>query len=160
MGRRSELTGGRTVARQEGCVQPRGSGRRPKDRPPTVVLAWKDSGGKMLVLSRKVDEKIVINDCITICIVQVRGDKVRVGIEAPKSVPVHRWEVYQSIQREKAQNEAALQQLAFMEKVSISGASPADRPAAASQDEEGTKPQAVDGNMDALELTDGTPEGN
>ncbi len=51
----------------------------------------------MLVLSRKKDESIVINDDITIVVVEIRGDKVRLGIEAPKEVPVHRREVFESI---------------------------------------------------------------
>ena len=48
----------------------------------------------MLVLSRKKNESIVINNDITIVIVEIRGDKVRLGVEAPKEVPVHRREVY------------------------------------------------------------------
>ena len=55
----------------------------------------------MLVLSRKKDEKIIIGDSITIMVVEVRGDKVRLGIDAPKEVTVHRSEVYDAIQREK-----------------------------------------------------------
>lgn len=51
----------------------------------------------MLVLSRKKNEVIVINDNITITVVEVRGDKVRLGIEAPKEIPVHRKEVYDEI---------------------------------------------------------------
>jgi len=54
----------------------------------------------MLVLSRKRDEKIIIGDNITIMIVEVRGETVRLGIEAPREVPVHRMEVYESIQQE------------------------------------------------------------
>jgi carbon storage regulator len=53
----------------------------------------------MLVLSRKRDEKIVIGDRIVITVVEVRGDKVRLGIEAPSDVPVHRQEVYEAIRR-------------------------------------------------------------
>ena len=53
----------------------------------------------MLVLSRKKNESIVIDDDITIVVVDIRGDKVRLGIEAPKEVPVHRREVYDAIQR-------------------------------------------------------------
>ena len=53
----------------------------------------------MLVLSRKKNESIVINDDITIVVVEIRGDKVRLGIEAPKEVPVHRREVYDAIKR-------------------------------------------------------------
>lgn len=51
----------------------------------------------MLVLSRKVNETIIINDNIVITVVDIRGDKVRLGIEAPKDVPVHRQEVYDAI---------------------------------------------------------------
>jgi carbon storage regulator len=53
----------------------------------------------MLVLSRKKNERIVINDEISVVVVEIRGDKVRLGIEAPKAVPVHRSEVYEAIQR-------------------------------------------------------------
>jgi len=53
----------------------------------------------MLVLSRKKNESIIINDDITIVVVEIRGDKVRLGIEAPKEVPVHRHEVYEAIRR-------------------------------------------------------------
>ena len=53
----------------------------------------------MLVLSRKKNESIIINDNITIVVVEIRGDKVRLGIEAPKEVPVHRNEAYEAIQR-------------------------------------------------------------
>lgn len=63
----------------------------------------------MLVLSRFRDERIVIipegwpegADPITVCIVDVRGDKVRLGVEAPNSVMVHREEVYNAILRER-----------------------------------------------------------
>ncbi len=51
----------------------------------------------MLVLSRKKNESIVINDDITIVVVEIRGDKVRLGVEAPKHIPVHRREVYDAI---------------------------------------------------------------
>ena len=53
----------------------------------------------MLVLSRKKDESIVINNDITIVVVEIRGDKVRLGVEAPKEVPVHRQEVFEAIAR-------------------------------------------------------------
>ncbi len=53
----------------------------------------------MLVLSRKRDEQIVISDNIRITIVEIRGDKVRLGIEAPADVPVHRQEVYDALRR-------------------------------------------------------------
>lgn len=55
----------------------------------------------MLVLSRKKNESIVINNDITILVVEIRGDKVRLGVEAPNDVPVHRREVYDAIKREE-----------------------------------------------------------
>lgn len=60
----------------------------------------------MLVLSRHKDEAIIIGDDIKITIVDVRGDKVRLGIDAPRSIPVHREEIYDIIQKEKAQKAA------------------------------------------------------
>jgi len=51
----------------------------------------------MLVLSRKKNESIVINNDVTVTVVEIRGDKVRLGIVAPKEVPVHRQEVYDAI---------------------------------------------------------------
>ncbi len=56
----------------------------------------------MLVLSRKKNESIVIGDSITIVVVETRGDKVRLGVEAPKEVPVHRREVFDAIRRNEA----------------------------------------------------------
>jgi carbon storage regulator len=55
----------------------------------------------MLVLSRKKNESIVINNDVVITIVEIRGDKVRLGIVAPKDVPVHREEVYEAIHGSK-----------------------------------------------------------
>ena len=55
----------------------------------------------MLVLTRKKNEEIIIGDNIVITIVDIRGDKVRLGINAPKDIPVHRQEVYDAIQRER-----------------------------------------------------------
>lgn len=57
----------------------------------------------MLVLSRQRDESIIIGDNIVVTVVDVRGDKVRLGIEAPREVSVHRREVYEAIQRENQQ---------------------------------------------------------
>jgi carbon storage regulator len=51
----------------------------------------------MLVLSRKSNESIVINNNIKVTVVEIRGDKVRLGIEAPKNIPVHREEIYNQI---------------------------------------------------------------
>ena len=54
----------------------------------------------MLVLSRHRDESIMIGDNVIITVIDIRGDKVRLGIEAPNDVPVHRQEVYEAIKRD------------------------------------------------------------
>lgn len=54
----------------------------------------------MLVLTRKINEKIIIGDDVEIILVDIGKDQVKIGISAPKSVKVHRWEVYEEIQRE------------------------------------------------------------
>ncbi len=64
----------------------------------------------MLVLSRQKDESIMIGDDVEITIVDVRGDKVRLGITAPKEIPVHRMEVYEAIKREKGEKQAQEQE--------------------------------------------------
>lgn len=61
----------------------------------------------MLVLSRHRDESIMIGDNVVITVVDIRGDKVRLGIDAPQHIPVHRREVYEAIQREN-QNSSRL----------------------------------------------------
>jgi len=61
----------------------------------------------MLVLSRKWNESIVIGDDIVVTVVEIQGDKVRLGIEAPRDVPVHRSEVYAAIQRAAEEGGAA-----------------------------------------------------
>ena len=58
----------------------------------------------MLVLSRGRDESIIIGDDVVVTIVDIRGDKVRLGIDAPEEIPVHRREVYEAIQRENRQS--------------------------------------------------------
>ena len=75
----------------------------------------------MLVLSRQRDETIMIGDDVEITVVDIRGDKVRLGITAPPHVPVHRKEVYEAIQRE---NRAA----ANVKPDDISGAAPPPSP--------------------------------
>ena len=68
----------------------------------------------MLILSRKVDEKIKIGDNITITLIEVRGDQVKIGVEAPKNVKVFRQEVFNEIQtenREAAANSQTLEAL-------------------------------------------------
>jgi carbon storage regulator len=62
----------------------------------------------MLVLSRKRNESVVINDNITVVVVDVRGDKVRLGIEAPKDVPVHRKEIYDAIRDSNTRKNAKI----------------------------------------------------
>jgi carbon storage regulator len=57
----------------------------------------------MLVLSRHRDESIMIGDDIVITVVDIRGDKVRLGIQAPTNVPVHREEIYEAIKKENAE---------------------------------------------------------
>ena len=65
----------------------------------------------MLVLSRQRDESIIIGENVVVTIVDIRGDKVRLGIEAPQEIPVHRREVYEAIQRENRRaSELDLQQ--------------------------------------------------
>ena len=54
----------------------------------------------MLVLSRQKDQTIMIGDDVEITVVDIRGDKVRLGISAPSKIPVHRKEVYEAIKRE------------------------------------------------------------
>ncbi len=60
----------------------------------------------MLVLSRKKNESIVINDDVVITVIEVRGDKVRLGIKAPREIPVHRKEVLDTILRESRDDNA------------------------------------------------------
>lgn len=64
----------------------------------------------MLVLSRKKNESIIINDDITVVVVEIRGDKVRLGVEAPKEVSVHRREVFDAIQRHESSEKEVIQQ--------------------------------------------------
>lgn len=70
----------------------------------------------MLILSRKTDEKIVIGDDITITIIEVRGEQVRIGINAPKTVKVFREEVFDAI---KDENKAAAQSKVELSKVDL-----------------------------------------
>jgi carbon storage regulator len=63
----------------------------------------------MLVLSRKRNESLVIRDDIVIMVIDIRGDKVRLGIDAPKDVPVHRREVYDAIKKAEQQRDSVRQ---------------------------------------------------
>lgn len=56
----------------------------------------------MLVLSRKRNESVVINDQIVVTVIEVRGDKVRLGIQAPRDVPIHRSEIMAAIRKAQA----------------------------------------------------------
>ncbi len=56
----------------------------------------------MLIITRRKDQSIMIGDDIEVTIIEVRGDKVRLAINAPRSIPVHRDEIYEAIQRDKA----------------------------------------------------------
>jgi len=61
----------------------------------------------VLVLARKPGESIKINDDVTITVVEIRGNVVRLGVEAPKEIPVHRREVYDAIKRQELEKGAA-----------------------------------------------------
>jgi len=72
----------------------------------------------MLVLSRKRDESIMIGDDVEITIVDIKGEQVKIGVTAPKTVSIHRKEVYEAIQQEnKAAAQAGLQNLSGLVKV-------------------------------------------
>ncbi len=68
----------------------------------------------MLILSRKINEKIKIGEDITLTILEVRGDQVKIGVEAPKDVKVFRQEVYESIQKENLEAAKAPEDLATL----------------------------------------------
>ena len=55
----------------------------------------------MLVLSRKKDESLIIGEEIIVTVVDIRGDKVRIGVECSKDIPIHRKEVWEAIERER-----------------------------------------------------------
>ncbi len=61
----------------------------------------------MLVLTRKLNQKIMIGDSIEVMVVEIRGDRVRLGIAADKSVPIHREEVYNAIHDQKCEPQTA-----------------------------------------------------
>jgi carbon storage regulator len=70
----------------------------------------------MLILSRKINEKIMIGDDISVSIIEIRGDQVRIGVDAPKSVKVFRQEVFDAI---RAENKAAAQSAAVLPVIDV-----------------------------------------
>lgn len=62
----------------------------------------------MLILSRKIGESIIIGDSIEVMLVDIIGDKVRIGVEAPREVPVHRREVWEAIKRQQGGDSGTL----------------------------------------------------
>ena len=70
----------------------------------------------MLILSRKTNEKIMIGDDISISIIEIRGDQVRIGVDAPKSIKVFRQEVFDAI---RAENKAAAQSAAVLPDIDL-----------------------------------------
>lgn len=62
-------------------------------------------GDYMLVLSRQVGESVIIGDNVTVTVVGVKGSNVRIGINAPKDVSIHREEIYTRIQKEQKEKE-------------------------------------------------------
>ena len=71
----------------------------------------------MLIISRKKNESIIINDDISVYVVEIRGDKVRLAVEAPKEVPVHKNEIYEMLRRNTGHSEVAEQDGRIRERI-------------------------------------------
>lgn len=104
----------------------------------------------MLVLSRQRDESIIIGDDVEITVVDIRGDKVRLGITAPRHIQVHRKEVYEAIKRENQQASKIKPQ-----DVPELGERPADREQPKENDP-GKNPSAPAGGAEANKTLDET----
>ncbi len=106
----------------------------------------------MLVLSRQRDETIMIGDDIKITIVDIRGDKVRLGIAAPATIPVHRKEVYEAIQRENREAaQVKMEDLPYLKNgVAKTAVSPVPLP--------GNRPTSAKGNTPGQASTAGNTD--
>jgi carbon storage regulator len=78
------------------------------DRPANEGL----KGGTMLILTRRVGETVMIGDDVTVTVLGVKGNQVRIGVNAPKNVAVHREEIYERIKREEQQRAAGIKVVA------------------------------------------------
>lgn len=70
----------------------------------TITSVKKDREIHMLILTRRVGETLMVGDDVTVTVLGVKGNQVRIGVNAPKDVSVHREEIYQRIQREKGED--------------------------------------------------------
>jgi carbon storage regulator len=73
----------------------------------TAALIGADQEDQMLILTRRVGETVMIGDEVAVTVLRVKGNQVRLGVNAPKSISVQREEIFQRIKRENGQNEAS-----------------------------------------------------